>query len=149
LFEIKFYLKSEDDNDINIGSFILDLSKLLSIESKINEKFYFSKNANVNLYENSNALFDGVKLATDFMLIKSDYEKSEFMQFYESMKNVYLNNFSVIQSNLLWNEYFKEERASDAAALSDDEYERNKSPCNCKKNILKTSGKINCELIIF
>lgn len=130
LFEIKFYLKSEDDNDINIGSFILDISKLLSIESKINEKIYFSKNANVNLFENSNALLDGVKLATNFSLIKSDYEKSDFLQFYESMRNIFLNNFSVIQSNLIWNEYFKEEIPSDAV-LSDNEYERSKSPNNC------------------
>lgn len=131
LFEIKMYLKSEDDNDINIGSFILDISKLLSSESKINDKIYFSKNANVNLFENSNVLLDGVKLATNFSLIKSEYEKSDFLSFYESMKNIFLNNFSIIQSNLMWNDYIKSEINTDEA-LSDYDYERPKSPNKCK-----------------
>jgi predicted DNA binding CopG/RHH family protein len=97
----------------------------------MNDKIYFSKNANVNLFENSNVLFDGVKLATNFSLIKSDYEKSEFLRFYENMKNVFLNNFSAIQSNLLLSEYFKKEADIDGD-LSDHDYARIKSPNKCK-----------------
>lgn len=123
-------MKSEDDNDINVGSFILDISKLLANESKINDKIYFSKNANVNLYENSNMLFDGVKLASSFSLIKSEYEKTEFIEFYESIQNVFMNNFSVIQKNLFENQFLNE-RSENEINASDGDDEKHKSP-NCE-----------------
>jgi len=108
----------------------LDISKLLAIESKINDKIYFSKNANVNLYENSNILFDGVKLATSFSLIKSEYEKTDFIEFYENIQNIFMNNFSVIQKNLFENQFLKESTENEIFN-SDGDDEKNKSP-NCK-----------------
>lgn len=125
-------MKSEDDNDINIGSFILDISKLLSIDSKINDKIYFSKNINISLYENSNNLFDGVKLGTNFSLIKSDFEKSEFLQFYENMQTIFLNNFATIQNNLTINRV-NSKQSQNENLLSEEEHEKNKSPSKCKQ----------------
>ncbi len=113
----------------------MDISKLLSNESKINDKIYFSKIINVSLYENSNILFDGVKLATNFSLVKSTYEKPEFLQFYENMQNIFLNNFSIFQNNIDIRDLYSKESDYENP-LSEEDNKKLRSPSKCKNFFL-------------
>jgi hypothetical protein len=89
LFEIKLYVKTEEDN-INIGSFMIDLSKLLLPECK--SQNIYSCSSNVYFCDLNSKGQESIKLSTHLSLFKSDLDCQEFFEVYRIVSNSLNNN---------------------------------------------------------
>jgi len=85
ILEIKIFIKTEEENE-NIGSFLIDLSKVFESNYKINENIYFSDLAYSYCYNFEKNREESLKLSFSFALIKSDLSSREFSGFYKDMK---------------------------------------------------------------
>ena len=90
VFEIKLFLKTEDDN-VHIGSFMLDLNILLSERCKAsNDIFLTIKNIKITFYDISQKKTENsLILYSKLVLIRSELKLSEF----ESMNNQLVDIF--------------------------------------------------------
>jgi hypothetical protein len=148
LFEIKIYLKTQkedneeededDENDENIGSFLLDLSKLLSKESKITEKIYFSGNINLYFSENSKVKNPCMKMSANISLIKSESEKNEFLNFYKNTNELINSDFINLYELIKNQKIFEKEN---------QKILRKKNLKKIKKRLINLLGKETFEFI--
>jgi hypothetical protein len=132
IFEIKLYF--HEDNE-HIGSFMIDLSKILSPQCKLtntnntyNQNIFHSGMCNINYYDIDNKKIENLKLCMSLSLLKSDLSLSQFSKFFNNCLSLFNNKDNI---DLLKN--------------SKDEIEKNFK--NILEKISEKDDKVNYEYI--
>jgi len=153
VFEIKLFLKTEDDN-VHIGSFMIDLNILLSERCKAsNDLFLTVKNLKITFYDISQKKSDNsLILVSKLSLIRSDLRLNE----YDSMSNYFLDLFKNKRNQFLTEientkSDPKEYRQVLTKLLTEnyyDEIDSNIMPLDVDENMIPDAKTTNIDILI-